>query len=68
MSRYRLEYQADGPAGPQIMSLPVPNIATALIVADINLRHGSAEIWDGDTHLARVQKQRGRNSTYWRVC
>lgn len=67
MNRYRIEYESKGPDGPQLQTFAAPSIATALIIADINLPGGSAEIWDGQKHLARICKQTGAQSTFWRV-
>ena len=68
MSRYRIEYECRSAGDARLQSLSVPDIQTALIVADINLPRGSAELWEGERHIARIQKQAGPRSTYWRVC
>ncbi|QZH74164.1 MAG: hypothetical protein JY451_10485 [Erythrobacter sp.] len=65
MQRYTLTF---GPAGEAARhSLDVPDLPTALVVADINLDQGRAEIREGERLLATLEKQ-GRNAApYWRV-
>lgn len=63
--RYKINFNstdmADG------LSLDVPDLATALIVADINLARGSARILSGDTLVARVEKRGFGQAPYWVV-
>ena len=67
MQRYRLEFSADGGlAGPR-QSLDVPDIVTALAVADINLQHGVAELHDSNHRIARLEKRGRDGKTYWQV-
>ncbi|RJY09111.1 hypothetical protein [Aurantiacibacter aquimixticola] len=47
--------------------LDVPNIGTALIVADINLGHGTAQIMDGENVLATLDKQGSDTAPFWLV-
>ena len=67
MGRYRLEFiDEQGNTGAR-QSFPVPDIITALAVADINMLHGIAEVIDGDKVVATLEK-RGRNTgTFWHV-
>lgn len=47
--------------------LDVPDITTALVVAQINLDCGTAEIRDGERVLARLEKQGRDPAPFWRV-
>lgn len=65
MQRLTLNFSSQsGTAGPH---LDVPDITTALVVAQINLDHGSAEIRDGERVLATIERRGGALSPYWRV-
>lgn len=65
MSDYRIEYLSDAGQPGLRISLPVPDITTALVVADINRPEGEVELWDGDHQLARLQ--RDQDCAFWRV-
>lgn len=67
MPNLRIEYLAHDGAIPQRQSISVPNVQTALIVAQINNPEGEVELWDGDRQLARLQRQQGDLSPLWRV-
>lgn len=47
--------------------LDVPDIITALVVAQINMDRGTAEIRDGERVLATIEKQGGELAPFWRV-
>lgn len=47
--------------------LDAPNMITALIVADINLGEGEAEIRRGSKCLARLRKASRGPGGFWRV-
>ncbi len=47
--------------------LDVPDITTALVVAQINLDRGTAEIRDGERVLARLEKQGRELAPFWLV-
>ncbi len=65
MQRFTLTF---GPAGATArQSLDVPDLPTALIVADINLEQGQVEIFDGECLLATLEKQGHGAAPYWRV-
>ena len=66
MQRLQLDYHASADGARH--SFDVPDIATALVVADINLSHGVAQIRDGDRLVATLEK-RGRlgGAPYWQV-
>lgn len=66
--RYRLEYETRSEEhGERMISLDVPDIVTALVVADINIAGDAAQLWDGDKPIAKLQRQRRANSGYWQV-
>ena len=65
--RYRLEYASKSEAGDQVISLDVPDIATALVVADINVPGHSAQLWDGEKKVAQLRRQKNADSGYWMV-
>lgn len=67
MQRYRIEYSEIGDTGGQRTCLPVPDIATALVVADINLANGIAELREGETLVARLEKRGQQCATFWHV-
>lgn len=67
MQRLRLEFSSQaGPTAPR-HCFDVPDMATALLVADINLERGFAEVLDGDKRLARLEKRGEAGRTYWQV-
>jgi hypothetical protein len=49
------------------LELRSPSLQLAMIVADINMAGGSAEIWEGPTRIARVEKQSSAGAAYWKV-
>lgn len=49
------------------MMLEALDIQTALAIADINLGHGSAELWQGERRLGRLIKHGGDYGTFWEV-
>ncbi len=65
MQRLRLDL-ASGP-GDSGHSLDVPDIVTALVVADINLERGVARIHDGDRLVATLEKQGRGAAPFWQV-
>ena len=67
MSRIHLsiEQRRSDSCGPMVVdALDVP---TALAIADINMRNGSAELWDGDHRLGRLIKHGGDYATFWEL-
>ena len=66
MNRYRIEIQSNR-AGEEATSLMAPDIPTALIIAEINMKGGSAALYEGDRQLADLQRQPGTRAAYWRV-
>ncbi|RIV87956.1 hypothetical protein [Aurantiacibacter zhengii] len=65
MQRYQLDFRTDASGAPQ--SFDVPDIATALVVADINLADGQASLRDGEKLVARLEKRHVGGSSYWHV-
>jgi hypothetical protein len=65
MTRYRVQYSASAGVPGEEQSLEAPSIPMALLVAEINAPSGSAEIFEGDTRVARIERV-GRNGL-WRV-
>lgn len=47
--------------------MSVPNITTALVVAQINLDHGLVQIRDGERVLATMEKQGRGIAPFWQV-
>ncbi|MFC3100352.1 hypothetical protein [Altererythrobacter lauratis] len=64
---YRIEYFREGMTSGERLSLPVPNLATGLVVADINRPHGDVELWDGEKQIARLHRERGGTGGYWQI-
>ena len=65
MQRLRLDFQSGSTSGSH--SLDVPDIVTALVVADINMERGVARIHDGDRLVATLEKQGQRTAPFWRL-
>ena len=65
MHTLRVEFSQEG--SEVLQCLEVPDIKTALVVADINMEHGEARIRDGDSIIARLEKRPGSHAPYWRV-
>ena len=67
MSEYRLEFSYDGSPVGERHSIAVPDVATALVVADINVAHGVAELRDGERLVAKLEKQGRVGKSWWAV-
>jgi hypothetical protein len=52
---------------PTSESIDVPDIKTALLVADINVASGRAEIWEGDRLIASIARQSNGPLPFWHV-
>lgn len=66
VQRLQLDFQPNGRG--QRQTFDVPDIATALVVADINLQDGRAQIRQGERLVATLEKQCSRRgSAYWHV-
>ena len=67
MSNLRVAIRAKSNFHDENFALEAPDMATALAIADINVGHGNAEIWEGERLLARLSKHGGVHATFWRV-
>lgn len=67
MHHYRIEFHSENQISRQDLSLTAPNVVTALIVADINVGKGSADLWDGERHIAHLQPGAAGRMGYWIV-
>jgi len=65
MQRLRIDFVPD--AATAVHSLDVPDMVTALVVADINMEGGTARIHRGDRLVATLEKQGRGGAPYWRV-
>ncbi|MFB0613442.1 hypothetical protein [Aurantiacibacter poecillastricola] len=64
MQRYQVSFDH---GNAEEHSLDVPDLVTALVVADINLTSGTAQILEGEKVLARIEKRGNGSSPYWHV-
>lgn len=71
MSRYELRLKPGsepfGETPDEDLSLETPSLPLALIVADINMQGGRAEIWQGGKRIARIKKRLGARKAFWEV-
>lgn len=65
MQRLRLKFASETSDG--TLSFDVPDISTALIVAEINQANGHAEIHDGSRLVATLERRSGPAAPYWRI-
>lgn len=67
MPNIQVTITTDGPASSELIEIEALDVVTALAVTDINVRRGTAEIWDGELRLARLRKHGDGSATYWEV-
>ena len=67
MPQYRIEYDGRDLSQGRRVTMPVPDVRTGLIVADINRPDGDVELWHGDRQIARLHRERGGTGGYWQV-
>ncbi|MEN7538739.1 hypothetical protein [Aurantiacibacter flavus] len=67
MDRYSLHISPAPAAGGSPMIFDVPDLRTALIVTDINMASGVAEVWQKDRKLASVRRVNSERLPYWQV-
>ncbi|WP_137681015.1 hypothetical protein [Aurantiacibacter suaedae] len=67
MDRYSLHISPAPAAGSSPMTFDVPDLRTALIVAEINMASGVAEVWQKDRRLASVRRVNAERLPYWQV-
>ena len=49
------------------VEIEAPDVPTALTIADINTRSGTAELWEGERRLGRLTKHGGPHAAFWEV-
>ena len=68
MDRYSLQISPSSSAGAAPLTFDVPDLRTALIVTDINMPAGVAEVWRDDRRIASVRRAGGKDALFWQVC
>jgi hypothetical protein len=66
MERYRLVIHSDADTASRL-SLDAPSVKLALLVADINMSGGVAELWREGKLLARLRKRHGLRHPLWEL-
>jgi hypothetical protein len=67
MQRFELRYVAGNGSLTATESLDVPDIVTALVVADIVATQGTAEIWSGEKRLAGLSRKSDGPRPLWQI-
>lgn len=67
MARLQLHIEPRDTWGGETVDVEPLDISTALVIANINLAKGAAEIWDGQTLLCRLVKHGAGTSCYWEI-
>ena len=67
MDRYCLRISPTPAAGGSPMTFDVPDLRTALVVTDILMAEGVAEVWQKDRRLASVRRANRERLPYWQV-
>jgi len=67
MRRLELRYSASNGGLPTTQTLDVPDIITALAVADIVAIFGTAEIWEGTKRLAGLSRRSAGPRPLWEL-
>ncbi len=68
MQRYEVRIvPSEGKSEVRPFILDAPSLRTALIVADINIGGGTAEIWLEQRRLARMRKAAKGEQTLWKL-
>lgn len=67
MARIEVIIETDKDADAEPLAFDTRDAATALVVADINVGDGSAELWDGERRLARLRKRGEPGASYWEL-
>ena len=55
------------PPEPEGLTFEVPNLQTALVVTEITMPVGVAEVWCGDKRIAHLRRQHANQPSYWAV-
>ena len=67
MRRFQLHYQSAGVTNHAPDQIDVPDIGTALVVADILDADGKIEIRDGEALVARFERRDNSGAPFWQV-
>lgn len=67
MGRIQLSLKSQTGDPNERIDLEVLDEATALLVADINLDEGAAELRDGDRVIAKLTKRGSPEAAFWEV-
>lgn len=67
MQRYELRFATGSGPALATQSLDVPDIVTALVVADIVATLGNAELWQGEKRLAGLSRRSTGPRPLWQV-
>ncbi len=67
MQRYEVRIEPLSGEGRGVLTLESPNLRIALIVAEINMSGGIAEIWHRDRRLARMRDERASGQVFWEL-
>tara|TARA_A100001391_G_scaffold66729_3_gene42427 strand:- start:12663 stop:12869 length:207 start_codon:yes stop_codon:yes gene_type:complete len=67
MDRYSLHISPTPAAGGSAMTFDVPDLRTALVVTDIVMTAGVAEVWQKDRRLASVRRDNRGRLPFWHV-
>ncbi|RIV83280.1 hypothetical protein D2V17_13935 [Aurantiacibacter xanthus] len=67
MDRYSLHISPAPTTGESPMTFDVPDLRTALIVTDIIMTSGVAEVWQEDRRLASVRRANRERLPFWHV-
>lgn len=67
MQRYQVRIEPRTGEPRNVFELDSPNLRTALVVAEINLGGGTAEIWHRDRRLARMRNERASGQVFWEL-
>ena len=67
MSRFTVRFHAQDAPLRTRFKLHAPSMPIALVIADINMRNGTAEIWDGEKRVALMRKRNGERQAFWEL-
>ena len=67
MDRYSLHIAPTAATGGTPMTFDVPDLRTALIVTDIVMASGVAEVWQNERRLASLRRTSGERLPVWQV-
>jgi len=67
MSRFTVRFHAQDAPVCTRFALDAPSLPIALVIADINMHGGTAEIWDDERRVALMRKRDGQRQAYWEL-